>query len=300
MYDFGNFEKGDEMYPDRIIYIFADQCNMACSFCYMPWDRKPVLRNVAVEVLEHILSWGVKSIAFGGGDPLLYDWLGDLFTITRSSSSQRVFIQLDTNGLGFTNDKIDRLQPLVDMLGLPLDAASSVVSRDMRKHRNHARIVEELILKAVAHGFTVKVNTVVSRVNLHEIMRIGEAVERSGASIWSLYQFWPVGEYATKNVATHVIDLDAYTRIVDDASKCFSGIHIEGGGDTKTRCRSYFLLSSSGLAWTISRYDATKHVELGNILTNEEEVLRNWRAHADFGANARRVTSRVALLASAY
>ena len=283
------------MYPDRIIYIFADRCNMACSFCYMPWERRPVLRNVAIEVLERILSWGVKSITFGGGDPLLYDWLDDLLRITR----KRVFTQLDTNGLGFTDDKMDRLQPLVDMLGLPLDAVSLAVSRNMRKHRNHASIVKGLIPKAVAHGFTVKVNTVVSRVNLHEIMRIGEVVERSGASVWSLYQFWPVGEYGSKNAAIHMIDLDSYTRIVDSARKCFSGVHIEDGGDMKTRCRSYFLLSPTGRAWTISRHDAAKHVELGNILMNEENVLRNWHEHADSDANAGRITSRIALLASA-
>jgi MoaA/NifB/PqqE/SkfB family radical SAM enzyme len=252
-------------------------------------------REEAVRVLTRILSWGPKSITFGGGDPLIHSWIDDLLAMVRNASSERIMIQLDTNGLKLSDKRLAELLPFVDLFGLPLDAVSEEVSYRMRAHRKHGELLAGLIPRAVVYGYRVKVNTVVTRVNIQEIIPIGEVVSRSGAHIWSLYEFWPINEYATKNSATYAVDHAAYDAVVKEAQERFPNLRVEGNGSVKSRHKSYFVVTPKGRAYTSSKEDMNKIAELGNVLSEEGAVLDRWSDYTDPAKNAGRIIGRSAL-----
>src|SRR5262245_189437 len=91
--------------PSRVIFNFVARCNMACTFCYVPFDDRRANYTKAVKVLERVLAWRVSALVIGGGDPLIYDYTPDLLAIARKRQPE-LFVQLDTNALGALRNRL--------------------------------------------------------------------------------------------------------------------------------------------------------------------------------------------------
>ena len=150
----------------------------------------------------------------------------------------------------------------------------------MRGQRSHGTRIQAL-LKGIEHDrVAVKVNTVVAKPNLDEIKVVGAEVRSSRARIWSLYQFWPIGDAASRNRATFFIGDDEYASVVADMREEFPDLVIEGGS-VEARRNAYFFVNPMGRAYTIDQADSANYVELGNLLVDPEGVLRAWNLHAN-------------------
>ena len=57
---------------ERVNFNFAAKCNMACRFCYVPFDGEEGSEVEAFAVVDELLARDVKSITFAGGDPLMF------------------------------------------------------------------------------------------------------------------------------------------------------------------------------------------------------------------------------------
>jgi pyruvate-formate lyase-activating enzyme len=264
---------------------------MACPFCYVPFDGLAGDRNEALAVLRKILSWETESITFGGGDPLMYDYLEDLLLAGREESRRPLFIQLDTNLLNCDVERLIGMAPYVDLLGLPLDALSLDVCRRMRVRGTHGKAVERL-LPILSRSFgAVKVNTVVSRQNLSEIRSVGHAVVRGGAKAWSLYEFWPIGAFARRSKGRYAVLPEEFTSIFDQMSCELPQLRVENGA-VCDRANAYFFVTQTGRAYTVDVQNTGEYVELGNILSEAPLVLNEWSRHVDLSANRARFLQR--------
>jgi MoaA/NifB/PqqE/SkfB family radical SAM enzyme len=277
--------------PRRVVFNFVAQCNMACSFCYVPFDGRKADAATALAVLHSALRWNPEAFVFGGGDPLVYPYTCQLLAQTKARSS-RTFVQLDTNAHLTSGQQLLAAARNVDLVGLPIDGLSRSVSNAMRAVASHGERALELVRLLARSGCAVKVNTVVSRANAHEIDRIGTAVASSGARIWSLYQFWPIGDIAVRNAEQHRISLVDYLATVDRQRQNFGqGVAIESSGSITERSGAYFFLSPTGRAFcTTESGDA--FIEMGNVLDDEDQVLAIWRKHTDAAKNATRHVDR--------
>jgi MoaA/NifB/PqqE/SkfB family radical SAM enzyme len=266
-------------YPGRVIFNFTDRCNMLCPYCYVPWDRLPVDEETAYRVVEQLAEWAPRSLTVGGGDPLIYPWTPDLLALLREQLPAAK-LQLDTNGLKLDRELLLRLLPLVDLLGLPLDAVSRAGSQAMRSHPSHFAKVLALLDLTQELRVPTKVNTVVSRKNVEEIPQVGAAIARAGVSRWSLYEFWRVGPDATRNAADYELPNSVYRQVVADAVARFPELVIEQTGSVADRHDAYLFCTPTGRAYSISP-DGHENVELGNLLRDPEAVLAGWRRLSD-------------------
>jgi radical SAM protein with 4Fe4S-binding SPASM domain len=83
----------------------AYSCNVKCQFCYNPWrgshgnrytQARTLPKSGFIKIIEKLKEWGVDSLAFSGGEPLLNK---DIFEIAAHSKELGFKNSLLTNGL---------------------------------------------------------------------------------------------------------------------------------------------------------------------------------------------------------
>jgi molybdenum cofactor biosynthesis enzyme MoaA len=257
---------------ERVNFNFAAKCNMACRFCYVPFDGEEGSEVEAFAVVDELLARDVKSITFAGGDPLMYPYLQTLISRVKDTNPE-VFVQLDTNALQFQHPD---LQPsgLVDLYGIPLDAVESDGSFAMRTHRRHPMLVLPVIAALVQSGSAVKVNTVVSQLNRNELVAVGHAIDQRSVRRWSLYEFWAIGPIAIRNEKDYSLGHATYITIVEDIRRRFQNLLVEDGS-IGSRTGSYLFVTQTGRVYTVDPHRRDRYLELGNML-RDATILDRW------------------------
>jgi MoaA/NifB/PqqE/SkfB family radical SAM enzyme len=276
--------------PDRVSLNFVDRCNMSCRFCYIPFDGMAPDRKQALSVVDTVLSWGIGSITIGGGDPLMYPWFGDVLRRINESRPD-LFVQVDTNLLTAGVAALSELRHMEHMLGIPLDTLRPDVAFAMRRNRRHPAVVVDRVREAVRAGFCVKINTVVSRLNVDDLRDLATYISDSKVALWSLYEFWPIGERAILNAPQLSLTHEEYRAAVDGVSTRCAPAEVEAGS-IEDRRGAYFFVTPTGRAYTVDASSASTYRELGNILTEEGAVIERWHAHCDALGNALRYKTR--------
>ena len=273
--------------PRRVVFDFARACNMACPFCYVPFDG--VLEHPAApkRVLEILNAWEVESVTFGGGDPLMYDYLPELLSQFRASPSCR-FVQLDTNGLLLTDARLRLIAPYLDLLGLPLDAVSEDGSWAMRRSRRHASTTLALLRSLHQGPLRVKVNTVVTAINLEELPRIANALAGFSIAMWSLYEYWPM----PTRVAAFELEPGDFDAAVQRLRDLTPSLRIEAS-PIKDRWPGYFFVTPTGRAYTLDPADLNRYLELANLLEDANAAVSQWDRLGAHEANASRYLRRL-------
>ena len=87
----------------------TSQCGVGCEGCYL--DARPdgahVPRETIEKTLDDLAARGVFTVAFGGGEPILRDDLGELAESARARGLTAV---VTTSGIGMTRDKARALR----------------------------------------------------------------------------------------------------------------------------------------------------------------------------------------------
>jgi MoaA/NifB/PqqE/SkfB family radical SAM enzyme len=109
---------------------------------------------------------GATTLTISGANPFLFEKLPQLLD---QAGKIMEFIHLDTN-LVRNNDKhVFTVAKLVDLLGVPLDGSIAKIHDGVRSTRGHHAVVCRLLPKLIAAGVPVKINTVVTRENCHDL-----------------------------------------------------------------------------------------------------------------------------------
>jgi MoaA/NifB/PqqE/SkfB family radical SAM enzyme len=278
--------------PGRISFNFTDRCNMACRFCYIPFDGVRVDANRAARVIDIVMSWSPASITVGGGDPLMYPFTVRLLRqIRHSAAGDPPFIQLDSNLVRSRRHNLAALADCVDMLGVPVDTFDPHIALQMRGNHGHPAEMRALIPALLDAGLCVKLNTTVALPNLGCLGALADFVAESGVRAWSLYEFWAVGPTAIQNRQSFAVDHNRFLAAVAAAASRAAHANVETG-TISSRRSAYFFVTPSGRAYTVDGSDPTRYAELGNVIDDEDGVLRRWHQHADAGWNTARVRAR--------
>ncbi len=139
-------------------------CNLSCSFCYR--DRKApsrLDRGFLVELLEKCDRWGVLEVAFGGGEPLMFDGFAELVEELHATTS--LGINVTTNGMLLTRELAARLRGKVGEWRL-----------SVYPDNDWARTLERLA------GEPIGVNWIVTPGSVHEVAARVRDFRARGAS----------------------------------------------------------------------------------------------------------------------
>ncbi len=179
------------------VMMLQPKCNMTCSFCITEDTMDTMSYTVAESLLRDFKRRGFSSAIFGGGEPFF--WPHDLKSILQFAKSLGLTTQIGTNAIKMPHDLAS--WNFVDRWVIPIDGASRDVHNGLRKFRaRHWDIVTHALELLQIAGKSTTISTVLTTVNRHEILEIGEYLRRLQnlakkpfLHAWHLYRFLPFG-----------------------------------------------------------------------------------------------------------
>lgn len=170
----------------------TSRCFAPCTDCYL--DAKPDGIMPSREELETriraLRDLGASTIAFGGGEPLLRDDLGELATYARSLGLVPV---MTTSGLGLSEMRVRDLRAFAQ-INISHDGVGGGYSAV--RGFDGARAAERAIELLVQAGIVVGANVVVTKQSFAFLLETAEHMANLGAGELQLLRFKPRGRAA--------------------------------------------------------------------------------------------------------
>ena len=197
-------------------------CNMRCGFCFATFqDIDPHIlpkghigREDCLTVVESLAQAGFQKINFAGGEPTLCPWLPDLI---RRAKELGLTTSVVTNGSRITTEWMGQLNGSLDWAALSVDSVDPNTLLSIGRTVRSGPISADDYLRAIdvlrRHGVRIKVNTVVTRLNLSEDMT--DFILESRPERWKIFQVLPVvGQNELKVGEFEITDdeFDGYVR----------------------------------------------------------------------------------------
>lgn len=165
----------------------SSHCNLACDFCYGPVPAKdPVERRP--EILRALAASSARVVTLCGGEPLLVRKVDEY---AAALAQRGKFTVLNTNGelLRRRLDQGFRLAGFA-MVGISIEGSTPAVHRAMRGQKADLdEVLEAARLVTKEPGVSLKLATVVSRVNRENLPSLARTVRDLDPEIWRLYQY---------------------------------------------------------------------------------------------------------------
>ncbi len=187
-------------------------CNLNCPFCFGPKVEKretEIDLTVWKAALHKFKSLGVENIVISGGEPLLYKGIEELVTYLKFLKFN---IVISTHGR--FKEKLLAVASYCDWISLPIDGITSEMSHLMRT--DNYPITEILAtaseLKNTHSNLKIKIGTVATKKNIHEIIEIGNllADNQKHFDTWKIYQYTPRRKHKNHKESLSITDNEFY------------------------------------------------------------------------------------------
>ena len=187
-------------------------CNMMCEFCFATFQdiASAVLPkghlgpDGSMSVVESLAQAGFRKLNFAGGEPTLCPWLPDLIGWAKYLELTTSVV---TNGSLISGEWLDGVSGQLDWVALSVDSVEpETLLRTGRATRKGPMTAGDYLRVARAvreSAVRLKVNTVVSRSNLHE--DISGFITQARPERWKLLQVLPVAGQNSSRVGGHLV-----------------------------------------------------------------------------------------------
>lgn len=175
--------------PTEVHLSATERCAVGCKGCYAdatPHGHEPSFDALAAR-LEELAVMGVFSVAFGGGEAMMREDIGELGARARTLG---LVPTLTTSGVGMTEARAKKLSAFAQV-NVSYDGAARIYHKvrgyDGAQHAERAmRLLQEA-------GVPFGVNTLLTRVSFGALEETAARVEALGAVELQLLRFKPSG-----------------------------------------------------------------------------------------------------------
>jgi MoaA/NifB/PqqE/SkfB family radical SAM enzyme len=191
----------------------TSHCNLTCDFCYGPVPGKDPV-ELRPDILEALAVSSARAVTFCGGEPLLLRKIGEYAAALRQRGKSTV---LNTNG-ELLRRCVDQGLRLADfaLVGISVEGSTAEVHREMRGAKaDFDEVMAAVRLVAREPGVSLKLGTVVSRVNRDDLPALARTVRDLAPDIWRLYQYSARGDQNTGR-QRHSLPDDEFRRLADE------------------------------------------------------------------------------------
>lgn len=176
-------------------FRITSHCNLGCDLCFRNPGIEDSSLSRAITTIERMYKMGFRRIGFTGGEPTSR---ADYIDLIAHAKKLGFMTYLSTVGHRFMMDH-ERLNPILDWVGIPIDGIDKLVNTDIRsdKMSNQHRVVKNILtwLPNNNNHINIKLTTVVSQSNIYMLNDIVSWIEDLPFKIqaWRFYQFCPLG-----------------------------------------------------------------------------------------------------------
>lgn len=147
-------------------------------------------------ILLMLANAGTEKITFVGGEPTLCPYLGKILVATKSFGIKTMIV---SNGTGITTPFLNEFQTYIDWIGLSIESSSERVQHELgRGFGNHIQKTIERSNLIRDHGINLKINTVITKLNLNEDFHY--LIEVLRPQRWKVFQVLPIKDQNEKKV----------------------------------------------------------------------------------------------------
>jgi len=149
-----------------------EKCNYHCKHCFARFDSCKLLsvqdwKRIIDNITENT---HVSRFNLAGGEPLLYQGLDE---VTEYINTKDIQVSLITNGYLLSEERIHEFKGRITMVGISIDALHAGVLQEMGRCTKRQEILSMnrciVLCKSIKeNAMQLKINTVASRLNLHE------------------------------------------------------------------------------------------------------------------------------------
>lgn len=246
-------------------------CNLKCPFCFGPKveSRKTELDiKVWKDSLFRFRDKGVQNIVISGGEPLLYNKITELVIFLKGLGYN---IVISTHGR--FKEKLFEIAPYCDWISLPIDGINDKTTQIMRTdaYSNQQILETAKELKSFYNHLGIKIGTVATKENIHEILEIGELLETNSSILdtWKIYQYTPRRKYKNLKDSLFITDEEFFklsslisNRISDKIRVVYSSI--------ESRKNAYTFIYHNGDVNLVNVGNELEDLNVGNIQNFDE------------------------------
>jgi len=180
--------------PFLVVWNFTYNCNLKCKHCYSDSgniSKMELSTKEAMNVVDQIANFGVTSLAFSGGEPLMRK---DFFEVARHAVEVGLYVSLATNGTLLTEENVRKLKEIgLHYVEVSLDGANAR-THDFFRGQNGAF---DQTIQGLKNCMDEKICTCIAitgtKNNLKEIPSVLEMAENMGINRFTLFNFVPTG-----------------------------------------------------------------------------------------------------------
>jgi len=176
------------IYPTVANLEITSKCNIACKHCYGKFDNKNdsemSLDNVFY-LLDSLKEIGLYTLEITGGDPSVHPHAATI--INRANEVGIPTIMFLTNGVRITDELFTALEAIKHKLFVQIDL-HSLDENYYDWFTNSAgklKIVKSNIIRLVEAGIRVRVVSIFTQGNVHELTAIGDWAHAHGAKLYA-------------------------------------------------------------------------------------------------------------------
>lgn len=180
--------KNVEVFRPRILNLMiTERCNYKCSFCDFHKKTTEMPFELAVRIINESQNIGIKTVAFTGGEPLLYEKIYDLISLIKTLGMSP---HITTNG-SLVYDNWKRLiDSGLDSISFSIDGIDDTHNNLRGVRSSFVNIKKGIEILHKSSNILLFVNMVVTNKNVSEIIKVYEFAKRYNATFF----FWPVND----------------------------------------------------------------------------------------------------------
>ena len=189
-----------------VVWNITRACNLKCVHCYNDSGADKAGNELSTEaakaVLDDLAQFGVPSVLFSGGEPLIRP---DLFELIEYAGQQRLRTVISTNGTLITTDVAKKIkQRGVSYVGISLDGIGQINDRFRGVDGAFDRAVQG-IRNCQDAGIRVGLRLTLTKRNVQDLESLFDFFEAEGIERACFYHFVPSGRGAgiTNEDLTH-------------------------------------------------------------------------------------------------
>lgn len=225
----GSSERNKDVVPKKaserkpiVVWNITSKCNLKCVHCYndssLNTDCNEVTTKKAKEVLDDLADFGVPSVLFSGGEPMMRE---DLFELIPYAIGKGLRTVISTNGTLIDADKAKQIKDFgVSYVGISLDGIGEVNDKFRGVQGAFERAVAG-IHNCMDAGVRVGLRLTLTKQNAQDVSHLFDFLENEGIERACFYHLVPSGraDGISSDDLTHSQTIQAMDTILERTRK---------------------------------------------------------------------------------